>query len=162
MSSWDTIDVGGADSYFRLADGENKVHLLTAPEEFLTHFMPDKTAITCIGDKCPGCAEGIEPSKRFYFWLIDRKDGKVKLAEFGPGIVRDLKKLRDSEEYSFQLFPEYDITIVKTGSGMSTKYDVLPGRKVVALTPDELESFASKEQLSVLVEKKKAETTPLP
>jgi hypothetical protein len=77
-------------------------------------------------------------------WVIDRKDGKVKLLRFGHSIFKQIGALAVNDEYQFDITPNYDMTIKKEGEGLDTEYNVTAARQDTEITEKELEEITSK------------------
>jgi len=139
----------------KLAAGENRLRLVSEPVERGSHFdQAAKKGYTCIGhdEGCRFCAAGEKPSVRFLYWVIDRKDGGVKLLEVGWSVVGAVKNLHDSEEYAFDDVPPYDVIIKKTGSGLDTEYSVMAARMNTELTLAERDEIAKQKPLEDIIE----------
>jgi hypothetical protein len=136
--------VGGGGDWFNLKEGENKIRLLTEFETYGEHYNPSAKKYTvCIGKEkgCLGCKNGIPITVRSLGWVIDRTDGKVKLFKMPYTVFKAIGLLQTDDDYKFDLLPEYDLKINRTGTGKETEYSVLPTPKITALTGDELEEM---------------------
>lgn len=140
--------------YLKLEDGANKIRIVTPPTVAGKHWIGNK-AVWCVGKDsgCAGC-QAEDPKARYLFNVIDRKDGKIKLAEFGWSIVDAIIGFQESEDYGFKAedLPPYDLTINKTGKGLETEYTVLPARQNTLLTPAEQSEVAALKPISEFVE----------
>jgi len=135
---------GMGGGFYQLQPGENKVRILTSPEPSLSHFLGQGTKpARCIGQNCPYCAKEIKVSHKIMLYILDRKDGQVKLAEFPWSIFKSLGEMASSSEYGFKDLPPYDVVISKTGEGMETRYTLLAGRNEEPVSQDVLEKLAS-------------------
>lgn len=139
----------GKGDWFTLETGDNKVRVISEYEVLAKHWGGNKKSTVCVG-KDHGCIfcnveKGEQPAKptvKFLMWVIDRRDGKFKIAELGWTVVKAIGDLQMDEEYAFTELPEYDINIKKTvkGSGTQpsdTEYTVIPSRTNKPLTPEE-------------------------
>ncbi len=167
--------------------GENKVRFLSMDSVVLaTHWNPSlKKTFTCFG-KDKGCPYDIEidspvrdennqieldvngkpktekkivhrPGKKYLLWIIDRKDGKVKIGKFTYGVAKYVVDLKNSSDYGYSDIPGCDITIIKTKTGPKTsdvEYNTVPGKEV-PLTPAEEEYRKNLGNLGEIVEKMK-------
>jgi len=146
--------IGGGDQggWMRLEQGENKVRIVSEFVDHGTHWdNQKKRSFVCIGieNGCPYCKKDVEmveegaekrPCKvkvRYLGWVIDRKDGNLKILQAGHQIFKQIGQFAASEEFGFDGVPAYDITITRTGEGLSTEYNVMPNRKDTKLTDDE-------------------------
>lgn len=136
----------GSGDWMNLQEGQNKVRIISAFEDYGTHFNPTiKKSTICIGkEECKLCQEGLKPRVQFLGWVIDRKDNQVKLLRIGFQAYQQIGKLAESDDYGFEETPEYDITITRTGQGLETDYTVLAARKNTELTPEERTQIAEK------------------
>ena len=128
--------------WLNLKDGSNKVRIVSDFVDYGTHSIKEGTqfkSVVCIGKEnhCPYCEKGLPARVQFLGWVIDRSDGQVKLLRIGWSIYEQLKNFQESKEYGFENLPPYDIDIVRTGTGLDTKYNIIPARKDSPLTEAE-------------------------
>jgi hypothetical protein len=154
---YEAIESQASGDYMKLTLGENRVRIVSLPEAFGTHF--DKAAnrgYICHGEsECSFCAKGEEPKKRFYYHVIDRKDGAFRLMEVGFTIIDQIKTLRSMTEYAFADVPPYDAVIKKEGAGLDTTYTVTAARANTALTAEETAAVAKLTPLVEIIAAKK-------
>lgn len=139
--------------WLRLEQGDNKIRLVTGYEPIAKHYNPaTKKSVVCVG-KDSGCELNHKErfQVKFLCWTIDRKDGQMKLAELPYSVITQIAKLRTSEDYGFELLPDYDLTIKREGEGLETEYSVIPARKSTPLTETELEELKSKKDPTDIV-----------
>jgi len=176
--SWQTVkqeakEAGyevGSSIYYKLEEGKNRVRILGEFKAYGSHFNKARnTSIVCVGkDKgCPVCAYNDKVSvekkcpvkPRYVGYVIDRNDGKVKLAEFGYQIISAIGDLALTEDWAFEDAPDYDMIIIKT-VGAQTKYSVQPTPKKFPITAEEQEALdnfiTTYGDLDTIIEKKKA------
>ena|SRR3990167_8645992 len=120
--------------FMRLEQGENKVRLLTEPEQFTSVYNDKETT-------------------RFVAYVIDRKDGEIKPFTFGASIIGQIALLANGTEYGFTDTPPYDIIINKKGSDLATEYTVSPARKDTPLTKAETDALAELAPITELAAK---------
>lgn len=134
--AWVDIDVtsGGSD-FLKLVDGDNKIRIVSKPVKQLVFWEDGKKRVTTNPNEK---VDGKGPRQSWTMYAIDRADGAVKLFTMGPSIAHALNELAGSPDYKFTDYPNYDLNIKRTGSGMETRYTVLPGRDVTELTEDEI------------------------
>jgi hypothetical protein len=151
-----------------LETGDNKVRIVSEYEPLAKHFAgKGQKPVTCVGEKngCIRCNDMKEweeehkndiiapdkkkpvnpnkPTVKFLIWVIDRRDGKFKIAEFGWSVVKAIGDLEKDAEWGFNkttALPDYDLTIKKTvkdASPSGTEYSVVPSRINKPLTPEE-------------------------
>lgn len=126
--------------FYRLQDGENKIRIISEPRVRRTHWTGEGR-VTCDGGRCGYCSSGDEDVSRvrvkFLVYIIDRKDGKVKLAEFGPTVMKQIREYQKEGEYAYEGVAPYDITIKREGLKLDTKYVVIPARQNTPLSDAE-------------------------
>jgi hypothetical protein len=157
MAKWnDPKLISSSSKYLKLHEGENKIRIVSEAGVMGKHWIEKKTII-CIGkdEGCSGCETGNDPKPVWLCYVIDRTDNKIKLAEFGYTIIQQIQKLAQSEEYKFDVIPPYDITIVKTGSGLETEYTVIASRKDTPLTAEEEFEIKRLTPIEDMIKKKK-------
>lgn len=141
--------------WLKLEAGGNVIRIVSEPEDRGKHFInAEKKGYACLASECFWCAQG-EPIKiGFLFHVIDRKDGKMKLAEFGSTIVEQLKNFKDDAEWAWDgaVMP-YNVKIKKDGAGLDTVYSVIASPTRTELTAGEK---AGVEKLKPLAEIKAA------
>lgn len=121
------LGVGG--EYYRLEDGENKFRILTMPEPTQSHYLGKGVKpASCTGPGCKCCADGVKVVHKILLYVLDRRDGTAKPAEFPFSIYTALGELANGTEYSFTGLPPYDLIVMKSGKDLETKYAVTPGR----------------------------------
>lgn len=152
---------------FEFKEGENRMRILTFPEVLATHFVGGRggTAHTCVGIE-DGCKfHGVEdkaPSLKLVSYIIDRVDGKVKLAELPLSVRYSLKDLQEDSDFEFVDFPmPYDVKIKHDpqNSDPKAKYRLMGSPNKADLTQEEEEGLAEamgKLTPEQYVEKKKA------
>lgn len=144
-------------NWFKLQEGPNKLRLVSEFEDYGSHFDQklNKTII-CLGkDNCDYCKAGEKPRVQFKGWAINREDNTFKLLTIGYKVYQQIGEYANSEEYGFENIPGYDITINKSGTGLGTKYTVLPDRKDTSLTDGEIDNINQLAPVSDILEKMK-------
>ena len=145
-------------NWMKFEEGDNKVRFVSNDFDFGSHFdTQEKKSFICTGkETCKYCQKGEKSRVRFYAWVIDRKDGKVKLAEYGYSIHKKIDNLAKSEDYGFETTPNYDITITRKGKGLDTEYNILADRKDTPLTEEEEKMIEEEcKPLEEMIQKKK-------
>ena len=132
------IEIKETSNFFRLEEGNNICRIVSG-------FVPRVITFK----------DGTQ-SQKYSCWVIDRKDGQIRLADFGKTIMKQLKALAQSNEYAFTDKPGYDITINKQGSGMETSYTLTPARQDTPLTEEELKKIEKAGKLADVINKMKA------
>lgn len=140
----------GSSDFFQFEKGENKMRILTHPGHAtigLHFFGKGEKAVVCIG-KDEGCPhhkqDDNKPSVKLVTYVIDRKDGNVKLAELPLSVGYALNDLQEDSDYRFSEFPmPYDVKIISDPDNQDpkAKYRVLASPNQEAVTPDEQKAF---------------------
>ncbi len=130
---------GGKNDWFKVEEGENKIRVCVTPMFNQSRY------------KYGTCYEGADFCKKenlgdkenlinkWLAWIIDRKDGKLKLYNMPFTVSKSIVSLKTNAEYAFEDFPmPFDITLNVKGAGTKeVEYTVLPGRKEFSLTDEE-------------------------
>jgi len=133
--------------WLNLQKGDNKIRIVSEFADFGVHTFKDTNGkyktVVCVGKEngCPYCAQNLKVKVQFLGWVIDRKDGRIKLLKFGWKVAEKIRSLQASEEYGFTDLPPYDMNIVRVGDGLDTDYNVLPARQNTELTEEEKEKI---------------------
>ncbi len=164
---------GNSGEWFRPSEGESRIRILSDEFEVLAkHWIPSlNKSFVCYGkdkgcphdsivkDKNTGEEKKIhKPGIKYLVWMIDRKDGKIKIGELPYSVTKLIASLKDNEEYGFSDVPSYDITIKRTKTGTAAtdvEYNVIPARKDTVVTESELNEFNEKTSLTEIVQKMK-------
>jgi hypothetical protein len=116
---------GGSD-FLDLEQGANRVRIVSEPEVMRQHWLGGKPT-ACVGkDVCELCENGDKAKVQFLFYVIDRKDGALKIGRFGSTIVGRLRELQEDADYAFDEVPGYDVKINRKGEGKETEYTLNP------------------------------------
>ena len=114
--SWDKTPKQSGGIYFKLEAGKSeKIIVRGEPEVFFVKWQD--------GRAMPSTEDDPDAKFRFYVNVIVNEGGKyvAKIWEQGPKIFGDLKEFR--EDYNLD---ETVIKISRTGTGLDTKYSILP------------------------------------
>jgi hypothetical protein len=133
------IEVKDTSSFMTFEEGSNKIRIVS---DFVARQSDFGTKYCC--------------------WVIDRKDGDIKLASFGKMIIKQLQGFQKSEEYSFEDKPNYDIDVQRAGKGMETRYNLVPARTDSPITDDErtlIEKAGSLSEFIQKIDKNKSEVS---
>lgn len=125
MSFTDGLKIDGG-KFLKIEGGETvDIHILsTEPVKQVIHgFGQEK--LTCSGPGCHMCAEGENPKQRWLVNVLDRRDSKVKIFEFGTTIARQIKAIAELLDESKQTINNIDLRIKAEGSGINKEYTVL-------------------------------------
>lgn len=125
---WKTLETANDNSiYLKLKEGTTRVRVISEPTLMWVSFGKDATGKNTAKKYLDEAIARTDPKakKKFALWVIDREDGKVKLAEFGASIIIQLQTLANDADYGFDSLPPYDVKITRVGGGMETKYTVM-------------------------------------
>lgn len=163
LSDFDDTKYGGGEkgNFFNLVQGDNKLRIVSEFAAKYSHFANNKYLGPCTQDEdCVFCNQENKPSVKFLCHVIDRKDGTIKLAQFGVVILKQLKQYSLDPQYKFTVVPNWDCNIIKTGERLETKYAVIPDRNDLALTNEEKEMIEKlKSPLDIVMAMNKKQTT---
>lgn len=159
---------GNSSDFFQFEKGQNKVRILARPEVLATHFFgKGNPSVVCVGVD-EGCSHHKDtdqkPSLKLATYVIDRKDGNVKLAELPLSVSYSLNDLQEDEDYSFDDFPmPYDVKITydPDNDDPKAKYRLVGSPKREELTEEERKAFdeaMEKMTPEQYVEKRKAKS----
>jgi hypothetical protein len=123
----------GSGEKLKLAEGQNKVRVLSEPRMVQSVYQG-------------------QPNTKFVAWVIDRKDGKIKLFYMPKTILEGISALEETEGYAFNSLPmPYDIMVNAKGAGTKeVVYSVFP-MPATKLTEAELEEFHAKKPIDEVV-----------
>lgn len=133
-----SIEIKDSGVFYRLEEGNNVCRIVSGFVSRIATFKDGSQA------------------QKWCCWVIDRKDGEVRLAEFGMSIIKQIKALSENPEYTFEMVPSYDITIFRDGKGMETRYTITPARKDTELTEEEKRKIEKAGKVADFVMKLKA------
>jgi hypothetical protein len=106
----------GNSDFFQFEKGVNKMRILVQPAVIAFHFFGEgQKPDVCVGidEGCPHHKDGDKkPAIKLATYIIDRKDGRVKLAELPLSISYSLNDLQEDSDFAFDVFPmPYDVKI---------------------------------------------------
>ncbi len=134
--------------FFKFEKGVNKIRILNKPTILAMHFFgKGEKAVVCIGiqEGCPHHKEDDQKASiKLVTYVIDRNDGKIKLAELPLSIGYTLNNYMEDEDYAFDEFPApYDVKITHDpdNSDPKSKYVLIPSPNKTELTEEERKEF---------------------
>lgn len=130
--------------WFKFTEGDNTFRVLAEPIMFFEKFKVGICYTDC----------GYQGSPRTLTWIVDRKDGKVKLAKLPYTISEQIGGLENDLDYGFTGFPmPYDITIKAVGAGTKeVSYSAPLPRPVKPVSDQILAELATKKSISEILE----------
>ena len=157
---------GGSDKYFKFdGKGVYQLRIVAKPKVIATHFFGRGVpAVVCVGID-EGCKFHRETDKKASIklatYVIDRKDGKIKMAELPLSVSYSINDLQEDSDFAFSEFPmPYDVKIKydPDNEDPKAKYRLQPSPKHTPITDEEqagLEAAMKVETPDQYVEKKK-------
>lgn len=156
LVSGGSSNTGGYLSASKLGDGDSMRIAIVSPEplEFFTvwgeteegqkkpfRFVSEPSPSDIIAElgefKQRMNYEGTElekPKFAISMFVFDYQDEKIKVLEIGQKtLIKELDKISQTEDY--ENLHEWDFTISRTGTKMSTEYKILPGPRKKGFTP---------------------------
>lgn len=139
---------GGGD-WYKFVEGTNSFRVLTEPEMMFEDFRMGICYTDC----------GFEGGSKFLTYVLDRKDGKIKLAKLPYSIGTKIAGYENDTEFSldFQGFPmPYDIRVIAKGAGTKeVKYQVDPNPNKRPVEQQTIEAMAKLKPTTEIIEKMK-------
>lgn len=151
-AGWEDVK-GGTSKFDKLdiAVGENRIRILEEKPYFHhEHWIELPTGVRkliCSGEGCLICRKGVNASKRYFLPVWDYKTKSVKILEGGIQIFNGLKNYHRDPEYGNLTM--YDVKICREGTGLETKYSIVPSPNKSAPTKEMTEAL---EQLGDVAE----------
>lgn len=129
---------GGDINNLRLVSGNNyNVRFVGDPVKFAKYFINNKSAITDGGDNCIIRSKfNIEPSTRYAVNVIDRADGKLKVLEIPPSVLKPVIAWWKARKHNPGGDNGCDFNIDIVGQKKNTRYTVTP-LDITPFTEDE-------------------------
>lgn len=136
---------------FEFKKGVNRIRILNFPTILATHFFGKGVpSHVCTGmdEGCPFHGKNPDdkekdyksPSLKLVTYIIDRMDGKVKLAELPLSLRYALDNLQEDEDFAFEDFPmPYDVKVTHDPDNKDPKsmYTLIGSPKQESLTAEE-------------------------
>lgn len=134
--------------WFKFKEGANTFRVLTEPVMMFEKFGQGICYTDC----------GYQGSPKLLTWILDRADGKIKLAKIPFSKGEELLNLENDADYGFTGFPmPYDITISAENAGTKeVKYWAPLPRPVKALPDEILADLKMVKPCTGIIEKMKA------
>ncbi len=148
---------GNADFFSFKKSGDYTLRILSKPLAMATHFFGKGTPGSVCYGKLEGCpfhtADHENPSVKFQCYVIDRTDGKVKIAELPWSVVSVISDYELDPDWSYQGYPlPYDIRVKvdKENKDPKSIYKTLGVPRREPLTVEEENAYSRKQgELSV-------------
>jgi len=126
----------GPKNFVRLSmsEGEYSIRVLGAPKLYRYHWIDAVNRTVICGPDCELCLSGDRGQLRYVVNVIDRKDGVVKMWEFGRRVKASIMYI--AEKYGDPI--NYDLIVNRKGmKAEDTVYTILPAREENPLTEEE-------------------------
>lgn len=120
----------GESSYLNIKkQEETEFRIISMPVEGWVDWVDKKPIRTPLSDGEPEAADDENPPKKFIaVVVIDRRDDKVKIAEFTQqSIIKGIKALAANPKWGKPF--AYDLNVVKKGEGLLSRYTLTPSPK---------------------------------
>jgi hypothetical protein len=126
----------GSGEKFKLTDGENQIRILSEPKMIETTFKGNL-------------------NRKWLTWVIDRKDGVMKLFYMPKTILKAIADYENNSFYKFDGTPmPYDIVIKAAHAGtIDAEYTVIASPKREELTAEEKEQMKTLKPIEEVVSK---------
>lgn len=153
MAWVDEVEVKQTGDYFNIADGDNRIQLLThcAPlpqvwDNALKKYRPAEE-----GDK--------NISIKGVAWVL--QDGVIKQAKLPYTVVKAIRELQNDQDYAFTEFPMPRMINIKAKNAgtKEVEYQVVPSPKETAIPKDILTELSAKPSPEDIVEKIKGKVS---
>lgn len=139
---YNDYDMPGGDggTFLKLDLGETRIRIVSEPYEVEYHEFKegnDYSTKLCQGDKCEHCDTGNKKKVKIAYVVLNRKDSKPYIMECKKSVFDQIKAYAVNAEYGDPM--KYDLTIIKSGEKLNTKYQVVASPKQSEITKEELE-----------------------
>lgn len=131
-------DSGNQIDFISFPEGASVIRIVDdEPISRWKHWLPQHNrSVICPGKGCPICniiknakqnkeTPKYNSSKRYHIHVIDRRDGQLKIMEQSRTFFGMLLALKDNVGD----LTEYDVKVIRTGTGKKTQYNVIPMQK---------------------------------
>lgn len=138
---------GSGGDWFKFQEGDNTFRVLSEPVMIFEKFKVGICYTDC----------GYQGSAKLLTRIVDRADGKIKLAKIPYSKGEELLGLENDADYGFTGFPmPYDITIKAEGAGTKeVKYSAPLPRPAKPLSTEIVDELPKLKSIEEIVEKMK-------
>lgn len=147
----DWTETNTSTSFFKPQVGNNIFRIVSKPRLTLSHWIKvgannTTMKVGCMERKedCPICSAGVPLLSRHTFLVLDKKDGSVKLYEAPSQVYQAIKAFAIDPDYGDP--KQYDIKLIREGTGLSTKYQVVANPKKKPLEEEDMEKIKEAEE----------------
>lgn len=133
--------------WFKFEEGDNVFRVLEEPE-----LIFEKYKVGICYTEC-----NYQGSAKFITHVLDKKDGKIKVAKIPYKIGTAIASYQEDEDYAFESFPmDYDIKVHSKNAGTKeVEYTVTPRPKREAISSEIKEELSKMKTIKEIVEKMK-------
>lgn len=126
MSNYGSVKIQKNSLFLKITEGQSHtIRLLDAePTEQFQHSTADKKMVSCIGETCFHCSDGLKKSQRFVCNVYSHNDKTVYLFSYGPTVANELKSIAQGLEKDGEDILNHDLEVSVTGSGLQKKTKV--------------------------------------
>jgi hypothetical protein len=141
MSKWSEQEktLSSEGKFLKFDDGESvDIHILNdEPVSEISHGF-GKTKAVCNGNgQCAACTDGDYPKERWKTNVLIRASNKVKIWEFGWGVMSQIKEIAGMLEEEGKTLESVDLRVKASGDKLERKYTIV--QKASAPMPEGLE-----------------------
>lgn len=138
---------GSGGEWFKFTEGDNRFRILAEPETIYEDFALGICYTDC----------GFEGSPKAMTYVLDGKDGKIKLAKLPYGVATTVAAYESDDDYAFAGFPmDYDIKVhAKNAGTKEVKYTVTPSPRREIVSSETVEELKKKKAIADIVQKMK-------
>lgn len=98
--------------------------------------------------------KGIEPKFRAMVQIVEKTEDGEELKKYGmpKSVLRGILELKTTKGWEYDVLPDYDIVIKKTGAGIETRYSVTPSPNKDPLSKEVLKEFKDSQSIEDFVD----------
>lgn len=141
--SWSDIKIENTGKFLKIEGGQYAdIHILDEhPTKILVHGG-GKDRVDCVGEGCnlcddPSTSDDMRRQEKWKTNVLDRKDNKVKIWEFGSGVAGQIRSIAQMLAESGETVQSVDFRISATGAQKSKRYTVIQ-KKMMQMVPPNL------------------------
>lgn len=133
--------------WLKFTEGDNKFRVLVEPETIYEDFTNGICYTDC----------GYEGSPKAMTYVLDRKDGKIKLAKLPYTIATTIANYESDEDYAFTGFPmDYDVKVTAKNAGTKeVKYTLTPSPRREIVPSEIMEQLKKRKPVTEIIAKMK-------
>jgi len=123
MSNYSKMKVYTNSLFLKVVEGRPQTVRLLDPEptEQFQHTLEGPKMVSCSGEGCFHCNDGVKKSQRFVANVYSHTDSTVYLWSYGPSVAKDLIAIASSLEKDGEDILNHDLEVSVTGTGLQKK-----------------------------------------